>query len=124
MKTRKTRLSPAQQTYATAKALVDTLRAECDAEFERLGLSYADGMSEEECDRVSDAREDVEARLGYWRATTALHNAEQAMIAWADTVIQRNHPRDYHRVSVAFRNAPPTLEWHRKLVDYCFRLAA
>lgn len=123
MKTRTPKLSPAQIAYATAKALVETLRAECDAEFAKAGLVYTREMSEDAFDVVSNAREDIEERLGYWQAKTALHNAEQAMIAWAQSVVKQNHPRDYDRVAKAF-DAPLTLALHHKLVDLCFKLGA
>jgi hypothetical protein len=111
-----TTFAPVQISYFAAKALCDTVLAECNAEAHRLGLFDRDD------DEGMDA---CDALFAPFRAASeALRTAEEAMVAWSCRRARSYSPRHGAMIAKLETDARRSPKHWRQLVDLSARLAA
>lgn len=108
-----------QETYATLKALYETLTAQMAA-----GMKQHEALlnTDEGIEEYYNIEEQFDIQLGVTKAKNALLKAENEMIAWSKGVMERKHAAQFKQVAWLYESK--CLDVHQKLVDLSFRLAA
>lgn len=115
-----TTISNVQQAYMTAKARYDSL---CTELAELMGEAPE---TEEEIDRYIEEEAEICKALGISEAYDALHQAEDALIAWGHEVaIQDRRYQAYAtQLERLFKAVTTNIVYRCKVIDLCLRLDA
>lgn len=124
-------LSPAQQAYAKAKALYETLEAKATAEIQASGchshiMAAIKADNRDEALRLTVQEEAIREKLRVYQARNAMLEAENLLIEWVQQKL-RSDPKVASRmgeVAQLFANYQRHPAIREKMIDLAMRLAA
>lgn len=120
---RKSRLSAEQIAVCEARAIFETVKADCVAEDIRRGLTYPEGMTLEEETAMDLAAHEIRVERGYYLARQAVIAAEKAVVAWCIEHAKRYSPTHAALLVDVQARAERSAVYGPKLVELAMRLA-
>jgi hypothetical protein len=121
---RKSRLSAEQIAVCEARALFETVKADCIAEDIRRGITYPEGMTLEQETAMDLAAHEIRVERGYYLARRAVVEAERAVVAWCIEHARRYSPAHAALLADVQERAERSAVYGPKLVELAMRLAA